>query len=148
MKHEFDPVTDDEWLLRRVHRQYFRNDPNLLISPSAFEPRVKGREPDVDGISLFRLACVPSHEAILAHIAEDKRKDYGVVRVSVRLVVDLGLTVVAKPIPQLPGHIVIAELNANAYRANKSQFIVMKLRLAEEASRPENILVYPKSLGP
>jgi hypothetical protein len=63
MKHEFDPVTDDEWLLRRVHRQYFRNDPNLLISPSAFEPRVKGREPDVDGISLFRLACLAMRQS-------------------------------------------------------------------------------------
>jgi hypothetical protein len=55
-KHESEPIGDDEWLLRRVRRERFRPLQIPLIAPAAFEPRIKGRDPDVDGISLFREA--------------------------------------------------------------------------------------------
>lgn len=98
MINENEPISDDEQLLRRVHRQYFTLSRQPLISPNAFEPRFKGRAPDVDGISLFRKACLPSPEAILALLPSDKRKDHGIVAISVACIKSLGLTVVSKPI--------------------------------------------------
>ena len=58
LKDENDPITPDEWFLRRVHCDKFRTDKTPLISPNAFEPRIKGRDPDKDGISLFRCAVL------------------------------------------------------------------------------------------
>ncbi|MDW8224283.1 MAG: hypothetical protein RMJ82_15180, partial [Gemmatales bacterium] len=135
MKHEQEPISRDEWLLRRVHVQYFRPGRFTVISPNAFEPRLRGRAPDTNGISLFRAACLPSPEELLNAITPDKRKDYGVVRISVEFIKSLGLSVVSLPVPDLPGHVVIPELNASAYAADKSRFTPMKMRLAEAASQ-------------
>lgn len=68
--------------------------------------------------------------------------------ISVACIKSLGLTVVSKPISEVAGHVVIPELNASAYQANKSRFTSVKLALAEEASRPGNILVWPEGLSP
>lgn len=54
MKSEDDPITDDEWLLRRVRVEKFRTNKLPVVSPNAFEPRIRGRDPDGDGISLHR----------------------------------------------------------------------------------------------
>ncbi|MCS7167271.1 MAG: hypothetical protein RMI91_11630 [Gemmatales bacterium] len=148
MKQEHEPISGDEWLLRRVHRQYFRPGQFMVISPNAFEPRVRGRAPDTDGISLFRAACLSRPEEVLSPITPNKRKDYGVVRISVRFIKSLGLNVVSRPVPDLPGHVVIPELNAYDYAANKSRFTPIKMRLAEEASQRGNTLIWPEGVSP
>jgi hypothetical protein len=58
MKSEHDPITDEEWLLRRVRKEQFRTEKTPIISPNAFEPRIKGQDPDTDGISLYRAQCL------------------------------------------------------------------------------------------
>jgi hypothetical protein len=143
MKPETDPITDDEWLLRRVRVEKFRTDKAPIISPNAFEPRVKGRDPDTDGISLHRLACLADPSDVLAAVAPERLHEYGIVRIPVSLLRSLGLSVESAPDDQAKGHVVIPELNADDYAADKARFTPIKERLATEASREENILRSP-----
>lgn len=144
MKAEDEPITDDEWLLRRVHRERFRTDSLPLISPGAFEPRCKGRDIDTDGISLFRSACLNDPSDILAEIAEEKRPSIGIVRISKAFLSMLGLNVVGRPVPAITGHVVIPELNADDYKANKAKFIPFLKDIADEASKDENVIRWPE----
>jgi hypothetical protein len=142
MKPETDPITDDEYLLRLVwHDRFTAKVP--VISPTAFEPRVKGDHPDTDGLSMFREACLTAPSDALAVIAEDKRARNGIVRIPVVRLTELGLTVRPSPIDAVPGHVVIAELNSVAFgdKSNKEFFTRTQLRLAEIAS--ENIVHQP-----
>jgi hypothetical protein len=143
MKTEDEPISDDEWLLRRVRIERFQNNREPLISPNAFEPRISGREPDSDGISLYRNACLSSPEEILSSLPVEKRGENGNVRISAGFVRSLGLSVRSMPADGIPGHVVILELNATAYSADKSRFIAIKRELAVEASRAENIVHFP-----
>lgn len=143
MKPETDSITDDEWLLRRVRVERFRTDKTPIISPNAFEPRVKGRDIDHDGISLYREACVSAPADILATVAEDKRHEYGIVRVPVSLLKALNLSVQIHQDPRVLGHVVIPELNAAAYEADKAPFTPIKERLATVASEDANIVRRP-----
>jgi hypothetical protein len=68
-------------------------------------------------------------------VASERRHEFGLVRVSVSFVKSLGLTVVSKPDARINGHVVIPELNAADYQANKSRFTPVKEKLASEASK-------------
>lgn len=144
MKAESDPITDDEWLLRRVRIERFRTDKTPITSPNAFEPRTTGRDVDHDGISLYRSACLSSAEEILNTIPEDKRHLYAIVRIPVSLLRELGLTVETRADDRINGHVVIPELNAQAYSENKGSFAALKYRIAEVASEEENIIRRPQ----
>jgi hypothetical protein len=143
MKSEGDPITDDEWLLRRVRVEKFRTDKVPILSPNAFEPRVKGRDPDTDGISLYRAACLSDPSEVLATVAPERRHEYGVVRVAVSFLKSLGLSVRSTPDEPIKGHITIPELNAAAYEVAKASFTPVKEKLAVEASKDENIVRHP-----
>lgn len=147
MKNESDPITDDEWLLRRVHKSRFKTERTPIISPSAFEPRIEGRDPDVDGISLYREACVASPEDILATVPEDKRPDQGIVRISVAALRQLNFAVHSNPDARIPGHVVIPELNSENFSTAKASYTPALLDLAAIASQDENIVRRPPSLG-
>ena len=144
MKSEADPIDDDEWLLRRVRYDRFRSDQVPIISPNAFEPRIKGREPDSDGISLYRLACVADPTEVLKTVEPVRWHEFAIVRVPVSLIKSLGFSVQSKPDGRIPGHVVIPELNAKAYGNDKARFTPFKLRLATEASKEGNILKQPQ----
>lgn len=133
MKAESDPVSPDEWLIRLVFHDRFvpRTPP---IAEVAFAPRTKGREPDVNGLSLFRTDCVREPEDVLVVVPEDKRPRYGIVQIPVSLVRELGLTLVADPIPESPGHVVIPELNSTTYVVERAKYVPIVQRLAEVAS--------------
>jgi hypothetical protein len=135
MKSEDAPITDDEWLLRRVWKDRFRTQKVPIVSIGAFEPRCKGADIDTDGISLYREACLKRPDDILALVAEDKRNNNAVVRVSVAFVKGLELTVEPKPVPHIKGHVVLPELNAIDYGADPTAFRPDMLALAEEASK-------------
>lgn len=143
MKSETDPITDDEWLLRRVYKDRFRSEKAPFVSPNAFEPRIKGQCPDTDGISLCRAECLTDPAEMLAPIPADRRHETGIVRISAAFVKSLGLSVQPRPVDWIRGHVVIPELNATAYKANKAQFTPIKERLASEASKEQNILKRP-----
>jgi len=143
MKAEHDPITDDEWLLRRVHFQRFRTDRTPIISRSAFEPRIQGRDPDTDGISFYRAACLNDPEEILAMLEPQRREENGIVRLQVSFLKSLHLSVVSKPDARVKGHVVIPELNAQDYQVHKDRLLPVLLRMAEEASKNENIVRRP-----
>jgi hypothetical protein len=146
MKPETDPIADDEWLLRRVRKELLSETSTLIVSPNAFKPRVRGpkvREPDVEGISLYREACLSAPADILATVPNDKQHEYGIVRIPVSLLKSLNLTVQIRRDPRVRGHVVIPELNADDYEADKARFTPIYLRLAEVASEDANIVHYP-----
>ena len=144
MKSETEPITDDEWLLRRVRVERFQNDKSPTISPNAFEPRVQGRNPDLDGISLYREACLSSPSDILATVAPERLGEYGIVRIPVSLLASLHLSVLSRCDARILGHVVIPEMSSTAYLADKASFTPIKLRLAEVASAEGNILHIPR----
>ena len=146
MKDEAEPITEDEWLLRRIHHDRFRTDKVPLISPSAFEPRVKGRDPDTTGISLYRADCLADPLEALATVPADRRHEFAVVRIPMSLLKRLGLSVHSERDDRIKGHVVIPELNANDYKANKTLFTAKQLALTEEASKNENIVLRPRNL--
>jgi hypothetical protein len=142
MKLECEPITDDEWLLRRVWHDRFCTSKVPIISRGAFEPRIKGRDPDTTGISLYRSACLSTADEILELIPEDKRDATGIVRIRVGELKALGLSVRPEPSQQIAGHVIIPELNATDYQKNKPVLAAVGLRLAEIASK--GILREPK----
>ena len=147
MKAETDPITDDEWLLRRVRHDQFRTDDLPVISPNAFQLRLKGREPDTRGISLHRESCLANPEDVLATISEDKRPGTGIVRIPVSLLRSLGISAVIELDDRVLGHVVIPQLNSADYALDKARFTPIKLRLATVASQPGNIVKAPVSVG-
>lgn len=145
MKSETDPITPDEWLIRLVFRDRFTAR-TPTVAASSFEPRVKGHEPDVNGLSLFRKDCLNDPADALEAMPEEKRHLYGIVQVPVAVLTELGLSVTPDRIDELPGHVVIPELNSADYAAEPSRFKVAKSRLAEVAS--EHILRRPPADTP
>lgn len=145
MKSETDPITDDEWLLRRVRFDRFRKDDIPIISPNVFEPRLTGRDIDHDGISFYRESCLPNPSAVLATVADSKRHEYGIVRIPVSLLKELKLSVQIRVDSRILGHVVIPELNASSYSKCKAAFTPIKRRLADVASKEEHIVLWPSS---
>jgi hypothetical protein len=135
-KTETAPVAPDELFVRLVWEDRV-TDRVPIISPNAFEPR----KDETEDISLFRLACLADATAALGAIAEEKRDRYALVLVPLSALTEQGLSVRPDPISEVPGHVVVPELNSTDYRANKARFTPMKLRLAEVASA--NIVCRP-----
>jgi hypothetical protein len=134
MKPETDPITGEEWLIRLAWGEWCGGNAPC-ISPRVFQPR-EGRHPDTDGISLFRQSCVSDPTDALRVIPEGKRSGYWLVRIPVTVLAELKLTVRPSQIDEVPGHVVIPELNIAAYndKSNKAFFTATQLRLAEVAS--------------
>lgn len=157
MKSEDEPISDDEWLLRRVYVDRFPRAGNDAFSPRTFEPRINGRDPDVDGISLYRLDCVATPAEVLKKIADPaKHRKNGVVRVavvSVRSLQEMRLSIVPSPDEDFPlenriaGHVLIPELNSNAYAADKDRFLPVLKALADLASQPGATIIQPPDLA-
>lgn len=146
MRHESEPITDDEWLFRRVHHDRFRSDRVPFVSPDAFEPRVGGREPNVDGISLFRADCLESTDDLLNLIKDpEKRSKIGVVAVTAREVRELGLTIQSTPRQGISGHVSLAEMSAAAMKTSEGKAKCKKwmLALATLASPKDRIIRPP-----
>lgn len=146
-KSEDDPITDDEYVLRRVFWDKFKTEKNPCISPSAFEPRTEGRDPDTEGISLYRESCQNDPSDILAAMVPEKRLLNGVVRISVKRLKALGFSVLPNKDHTfgIAGHVVIPELKSKDYPSKKKSFGPNILELCREASAPNNILIRPDS---
>ena len=86
-------------------------------------------------------------EDILATVAEDKRPDQGIVRISVGDLRRLNLSVVSKPDARVLGHVVIPQVNSEDYAEAKGNYTSILLDLATLASQVENIVRWPPSLG-
>ena len=128
MRAESEPVTADEILLRLIWETYFRPEDELLIRPNGFGPKPN----ESDGISVFRLACLNSADEVMAVIAPAKQSRYAIVAIPASAVFALGMTVVPDPVPAVPGHAVIPELNSRT--AGTISTADRQLALAELAS--------------
>lgn len=140
-KAESEPISEDEVLWRRVRREKFRSDQTPALSYKAFEPRIKGREPDVDGISLFRASCLSSPTVIRGNPNEN-----GIVQIPVVAIRRMGLTVVSSPTEAVPGHVVIQEINAAGWVSSKDRLRMIVEELALIASEPGNIVLRPEGV--
>ncbi len=130
-------IADDEWLLRRIHTHHWG-------SPRAFEPRLPGpkvRDPDTTGISFYRQACLSDPADVLATVDPANWHAFGIVGISVASLKSLGLTVSPEPDSRINGHVVLPELRAELYGANKAAFAPLLLRLSELAL--QNVLRAP-----
>lgn len=143
MKDEADPITDDEWLIRRIPQERFSTEKVPPISTGAFEPRLKGRDIDLTGISMYRAACLADPLETLATVQEDRRHKCGLVQLQVAFLKSLGLSVQPEHDGRVKGHVVLPELKATDYREQREHLLPKQRKMAEEASREENILKRP-----
>lgn len=117
MKDPSAPVSDDEYVFRRILNKLDVYDPSLPepILYTAFRPSAD----DEDGISLYREACGATSEMIAK--SGGNPAGYHVVRMPVKAIRDLGLTV--RPTPEhdheIPGHVSIPEIHCLAKGAEK-----------------------------
>ena len=117
IKPESSEITEDEILLRRVK---YLNKFDKGLKLGAFSPTPDNglnNHPDIDGISLFRLACLENEMDILQHFNEEDKLYYGIVGISCKEVKSIeGLDVVNKPMDasdprRINGHVVIPQMN-------------------------------------
>ena len=124
MKDQRDPVSPDEYVLRRVLSEYC--DPSLSepVHPQGFYPTSK----DMDGISVFRALFV-SPDRVAS--SGKNPKGYYVARLRVSDIIALGLTVIPNPKDdQLPGHALLPGLSTIEYTKNKNNIKVLMYKLA------------------
>ena len=129
MTDQQDPVSPDEYVLRRIPKDKSRYNPSLPepVQRVAFQPS----EWDVDGISVFRELFVSA--AALAK-AGTNNNGYCVARLSVSDLIALGLTIVPDPRnDQPPGHAIISELSISEMKQNKAKCKEIQRRLAKLA---------------
>jgi len=126
-----DPISSDEYVLRRIPKDKSRYDPSLNdpVQRVAFEPS----KWDVDGISVFRELFVSA--AALAK-AGTNDNGYCVARLSVSNLIALGLTIVPDTRnDQPPGHAIIPELSISEMKQNKTKCKEIQRELAKLAGR-------------
>ena len=139
---EHDPVSPDEYVLRRVPTCWFNK--SALIEPVqrvAFAPNL---ERDVEGISVFREIFVTPNE--VARYGPKGLNGYYVVRFLAADIFALGLSIIPDPQEDQPqGHTVIPGLNsASMSGGNKQRAKELQYELAKLGSR--NIAYSPISV--
>ncbi|MFL5241667.1 MAG: hypothetical protein ACJ8FY_06135 [Gemmataceae bacterium] len=127
---ERDPVRDDEFVYRRIHRNFY----DATISPPIRSEAFRPNKNDDTGLSVFRAQFLQPFDT-LATIEAGKQNDYYVVTLAVSDLKRLGLTVMPEPDPAgPPGHAVIPELSYQAYHASKKSLKVVQFELVKLAS--------------
>lgn len=146
MKEQRDPITDDEWILRRVHLESFDSVDRPKINLYAFKPTVKGTYPDVTGISFYRQSCIEHVQDILVKTDEAKRRKYGVVRIPLTLLDSLGLVVVRDDDTEQPvvfGHVIMPAINSIVYSADKNSVLPKMKALADYVNEHQEFVLLP-----
>jgi hypothetical protein len=149
MKDQQEPITDDEWLLRRVHKEYFESLVPPLIRPYAFKPQLTGRLPDTTGISLYRQSCLNRTEDIFVKTMDTKRHSFGIVRVPVSLLYSNGLNVIRDDDlddPIVLGHVVVPEINSREYEQTKDSVVPLMKALSDYVNEHKEFLMLPRTL--
>lgn len=139
-----DPVSPDEWLLRRVPYSKQNNIINLSdpqpIDRQAFRPSSN----DHDGLSIFRELFVTA-EQIADDYRQRKGKECYVVRIKARTLLDqpIGANLAPAPINDLPGHTLVPELNLNFQKSDKKSCKAMQYSIAKTL-KEEDIVHWPR----
>lgn len=146
MKDQGDPITDDEWILRRVHQDSFITIDPPRINPYAFKPQITGRYPDATGISFYRQACVAEHDDILAKTDEAKRFKYGIVKLSVAFLKSIDLNVLRDDDhgePVVLGHVIMPGITSVEYVQDKDSVLPKLKALADYVNEHQEFLRLP-----
>jgi hypothetical protein len=134
---ETSPVPDEEFVLRRIHKNHVDPGPPVVIGLAAFRPTPE----DSAGLSVYREKHVSP-----ADVDSSARKpgEYYVARLSVRQLRQLRLNVIEDEQPQGPaGHALIPELSLSTYQQDKPKSRELQVRLAELAG--QDIVFVPTS---
>ena len=131
MKNEDEPVSADENIVRLIWREFLRPGEMVPILPVAFKPRAN----EMEGVSVFRLACLNKPMDALTAMLPEKRGGYAIAVFPVSELYALGLSVMPAKIDSVPGHARIPELNFAAVSADTSAWKVIQLALAQIAAR-------------
>jgi len=106
-----DSIAEDEYVLRRIHKQDYDSNLPIPVQRAAFIPT----KADSEGISVYREKYVTAAQVAAAGRAPGS---YYVARLSVRSLRALNLTVVPTE-GALAGHAVIPELSRPLYERQK-----------------------------
>ena len=118
MKEQSETITKDEWLLRRVHKEYVDLG---RLAPAGFKPiGAKGKNPDRRGISLYRQSCLQCANDVFQNTENEKKTNYGIASVSVEFLFRCGLGVLPDD-DAIPGHVLIPEINCVDYESSKDR---------------------------
>lgn len=141
MSDQHDPIEDDEFLLRRVLREYVDTNLAQPVQREGFRPT----KDDVDGISVFRERFVAP--SVVATAGRRGPTGYYVVRLRARDIRALGLSVRPNVMDnQLPGHSLIPEINHPASRNDSETSKELQRKLAKLADN--NIAFQPQDANP
>ncbi len=146
MKFQDDPITDDEWVLRRVHRKEFVNLEPPEIQLYAFKPTVKGDFVDETGISFYRQACITAIDDALAKVAKEKKCRYGVVALQVGYLRSIGLHLIRdddQVVPIVLGHVVMPGINSGNYSSSKDSVLAKMKQLSDYVNSQRSFLILP-----
>jgi hypothetical protein len=129
MDQDPSPVPDEEFVLRRIHKNHVDPGPPLAVGLAAFRPT----RDDTEGLSVYRVKHVSP-----ADVDASGRKpgEYYVARLSVHRLRRLALSVIEDEQPHGPaGHALIPELSLSAYLQDKQKSRELQMRLAELAGQ-------------
>lgn len=101
---ELDPISPDEFVYRRIHKNHFKRDKMPCIERVAFQPSPM----DTMGLSLFRQKLI-SAEAVTRLATRKPPEEYCVARLRVSDITELDLTVIVDD-PAHPEHVLIPEI--------------------------------------
>lgn len=132
-----EPVGRQEFVLRRIHRNFYEDRPKDPIKSPAFKPTPS----DTDGLSVFRESyCTPRE---LVEAARQPPTEYYVVRLRAGDVLDAGCSLVPdpQPAPQPAGHTLIPESRVKTAKESKP----LQGKLMDLANKGRDI-VWPRGV--
>lgn len=128
---ETDPVSDDEYVYRRVLKQYYNDIPSWpgdRVDRLAFRPTDK----DTEGLSVYRAPFVQPAELDID--SEGCPGRYYVARIPVRALREIGLSVEPNPADGPQGHSLIPEIRTGLKGKDKESSKEKQVALARLAS--------------
>ena len=137
MSDEQAVIPKHEYVYRRVHKSFYNPEVPEPIQRGAFRPTGD----DEDGLSFYRAIMLTADE-VANGVEGNPADNYIVVRLQVRDLNHLGLTVVSDERPPLPGHCMTPELNTTSYheREQKRHWTDIQYELCRLAARS---IAYP-----
>jgi len=124
-----DPVSPDEFVLRRVLRRWYDPSKDPHVDPQAFRPTLI----DKDGLSVFR-ANFAKPEKLDRDRETGNPGTYYVAQLRASAIMELDLTIIPDPKGELPGHALIPELKTGLSGDAKRRAKEKQYRLAKLAS--------------
>jgi hypothetical protein len=141
MKDEREPLTDEEYVHRRVLMVDVDENLEMPVAVTGFSPT----KDDAGGISVYRAGFVTPEEL---DQAGRRSGEYYVVRLRVGEIRDREMDVIADPMEPLRGHALIPEIRYGLKGNAKMRLRELRLRLAQLANHHAIVLRPTCGSGP